>query len=64
MPAAADVWYTAATELAKHPPCQFDDTFFSECYSMVKNYYNLDIHKDVHVDNCLELYLFLVNNVH
>ena len=35
MPVAADIWYTAMTESASHPPAHFDYHFFSDCYSLV-----------------------------
>ena len=63
MPAAADVWYTAMTEYASPPPAYFDFHFFSECHSLVLDNYNLDLHQDVDVDNCIDIYIFLVNNI-
>ena len=61
MPTAA-IWYTAMTESARPPSAHFD-YHFSECYSFVSENYNLDLHQDVDVDNCIDIYLFLVNNI-
>lgn len=63
MPVAGDIWYTAMTESARPPLAHFDYNFFSECYSLVLENYNLDLHQDGDVDNCIDIYLFLVNNI-
>ena len=62
MPAAA-VWYTAMTENASPLQHILISTSSPSAYSLVLDNYNLDLHQDVDVDNCIDIYMFLVNNI-
>ncbi len=52
-----------ATHQAESPPCGFGDHFYSVCHELVKEQLNIVLHRDLNVNNCLNVFTYLINNL-
>ena len=59
-PLDSEILYEAAQTQASKPSCGYSQDLYSLCYDLVKDQYNLDLFKDISVDNALDVYCFLV----
>lgn len=57
------VWILAMANEAQKPPQSFDDEFYQECHSLVSQQFNIDLHQDISLSNCLNVYKFLCDNI-
>ena len=51
------------TEYARTPPPFCEDAFYLRCYDLVQLRFALDVGSQVNVNNCIEVYTYLINNV-
>ena len=57
------VWATAMDEYACSAPPAYSALFYEECFESVHSCLGLDISRDINICKCLEVYLYLIDNL-
>ena len=52
-----------ATADSRRPACVYSEDFYSTCLDLVREKFGLDLFRDVTVDNSLDIYCFLVDEM-
>ena len=63
-PVSSSIWVRAMATEAESPQPIYHEHFFRSCRDLVATHFGIDIHRDVDVENCINVFRFLSSSMH